>query len=59
MRHCYRCRHCGNDFYLSEQDSKDYDDGFYTEIPDTCPSCEENLEMSFEYEMYSDSDIGL
>lgn len=59
MYKCFRCRYCGNDFYLSNEDYELYIEGYFDHEPDTCPECENNFSGDFEYELFSDAETGL
>ena len=60
-RKIFRCRHCGDDFYLSPEDQNDYDNGFIDHEPDCCDECLQMLNHPIhdESETYSDADPGL
>ena len=55
----YVCRHCGDAFHLSKEDQELMDEGF-TDAPDTCSDCLEQMKFSIEdFDDFSDADPGL
>lgn len=54
------CRHCGEDFKASPEETELFEEG-YTGKPDLCQECFRflNSPPDLEYEQYSDADPGL
>jgi len=54
----FRCINCGDRFDLSNEESEDYANGFYSNEPDSCDDCFGNVNHQ-EIEEFSDADPGL
>ena len=54
----FRCIHCGDRFDLSNEESEDYANGFYSNEPDCCDDCVCNINHQ-ECDEFSDADPGL
>jgi hypothetical protein len=55
----FRCIRCGDRFDLSPDEMADYDEGYFTNDPDTCSDCIDMSDCPGDYPEFSDADPGL